>query len=248
MNNSDIKYIFFDLEATGLPINYDYSHLNIIEIAWVITDNKFNIINKFNYFINGDFIITDFIQNLTGISKQLTINKGYSLNNILNLFFHDLKNCDILIAHNINYDYNLLKSEIKKLINLNDNIITNYHLNLLNNTFQLCSLYIFKNEFNLNKLIITNYKLNSIYHYLIRNDTIQTHRALDDVIMIIDCFKTFNNLNLIKYILSKPIYFGKYKYKSLLNIKDIDKNYFNWIISNKYNFPNLSFTNKRKNS
>ena len=88
MENNGLQFMIFDTETTGLPINNNYSHLNIIEIGWVITDKYMNVIKEQSYIINGKFDIPNFIKQLTGISKQLTINEGMSIFDVLKEFYN----------------------------------------------------------------------------------------------------------------------------------------------------------------
>lgn len=227
---SEIKTLFFDLETTGLPINGDYSHINIIEIGWAVTDNNFNIIKKENYLINGDFEITDFITNLTGISKQDTINNGVQLLEAINHLFKDINNVEILIAHNIHYDYSVLLSELTE----NSNKIIEFvgYIKKLKNKIRLDSTIILNNECKKSNYNVPNKKLQSFYNTLIKTDCIQTHRAIDDVMMIVECLNKLDNVNILDYFLNKKAHCGKYKGKTMLSIYNSNTGYYKWLLIN----------------
>jgi len=223
-----IQLLFLDTETTGLPAGKDYSNINITEIGWVITDINFNKIKEENHLINGDFEITDKITEITGITKQMTIDNGKEITKVLDIFFNDLKGCQFYIAHNMNYDYNVIKQE------LTNNKLTKYIKTLYDN-IQICSMNVLKNIFKENDIKLLNNKLNTCHNYLIKYDVIQTHRALDDVNMIIACFKQIENYNIIIHTFcNNNISFGKYKGNSFKFIYNNDKRYFIWLLSSKY--------------
>lgn len=236
-----LNFMILDVETTGLPINNNYSHLNIIEIGWVITDKYINIIKQNSFIINGDFEINENIEQLTGISKQKTINDGITITNALNVFYKDIINCQFIIAHNILFDYNMILTEIKNIYN-NNNINQNeydHYINIFKNKIKLCSKYILQKEIDNRYLVISNYKLISYYNYLVGNDNIQTHRSLDDIFMIIECFQSLDEFDILFYFWNKTIQFGKYKYKTNEWICDNDRKYFDWLLFNIYNIDTL---------
>lgn len=71
MNNK--TYLVFDLETTGL----DYKTEQIIEVAAILYDDKFNQLDSFHTFVSLEEgrVLSDFIKEYTGITEEDLANK-----------------------------------------------------------------------------------------------------------------------------------------------------------------------------
>lgn len=95
-------YVAFDLETTGLSPQED----QIIEIGAVkIRDGK--ISGKYNCIIHPEVEVSDFIMNLTGISKDMLEN-GIPLKEGVEGFLEFSKDFPVL-GHNVMFDYKFMK-------------------------------------------------------------------------------------------------------------------------------------------
>ena len=216
---SSIKICIFDSETTGLPKKNDFSEINMIELGYLIIDLKLNIIKEKNFLIKGKYDIPEFITNLTGITKEIINERGIEINEVSEEFYNDLKDCEFIIAHNLRFDYGMLKKELE-----------DKHKKELMNKIQFCSINIFKNEIEKEK--ITNYKLETIYNYLHPEPYKQTHRALDDCHMILSSFKRIEKFNMWNYYWNKPLNIGKHKHRkwNYYQLYKNDYNYYNFLI------------------
>lgn len=234
MDTDSLKFCFIDTETTGLSNNS-----NIIELAWVITDKNLNVIKEESHIINGDFEITDFIQNLTGISKEKTVNEGISIQSALLKFYNDILKCQFLVAHNIYFDYKMIINEINNIFKENNNELTHY-TNVFQSKIRLCSQFILKKECFEREIDLENNKLQTFYNRLIEEPMVQTHRALNDIYMIIECFQELYEFDILRYFWNKHISFGKHKKKTNEWIYDNDREYFNWLLTEVYNVDTLN--------
>lgn len=95
-------YVAFDLETTGLSLEND----QIIEIGAVkIRDGK--ISGKYNCIIHPEIEVSDFIINLTGISREM-LGKGISLRKGVEDFLEFSRDFPVL-GHNVMFDYKFMK-------------------------------------------------------------------------------------------------------------------------------------------
>ena len=103
--------VSLDLETTGLSPGKD----KIIEIGAVKTDSNGNQIEEFNSLVNPGILISDFIENLTGISNDdvLSSLKFVDIVDEFQSFLDD----SIIIGHNIEFDLRFLSEEGLKLNN-----------------------------------------------------------------------------------------------------------------------------------
>ena len=57
-----------------------------------------------------DFTINN--SDFHNITDEISKNDGYKFDTIADIFYKELKNCEMIIAHNIGFDINVIKSEL----------------------------------------------------------------------------------------------------------------------------------------
>jgi DNA polymerase III subunit alpha len=124
-------FLIFDTETTGLPKNYnapltDFDNWpRCIQIAWQLHDEFGNILEHEDYLIKPDgFDIPFDSEQIHGISTELAINEGVSINKVLTHFNEILKKTEFLGGQNIDFDLSILGSEF--LRNGFENPLPNY--------------------------------------------------------------------------------------------------------------------------
>lgn len=237
MEEDGLKFCILDTETTSLNTKTG----NIIEIGWIVTDKELNVLKQQNFLINGDFEISEFIKNLTGISKEKTISDGVPLQTAFESLYEDIVKCQFIVAHNVVFDYNMIITEINNLFKDKEkekNELEHY-LNIFKSKIRLCSRYILQRECRERGLVPTNYKLQTLYNYLIDSEQSQSHRAIDDVYMILECFQELADFDILYYFWNKHLVFGKHKNQTNEWIYDNDKDYFNWLIKDVYKIDTL---------
>lgn len=216
-----MSFLIFDTETSGLPKKYyNFEDVKMLEIGYIILDNEFKKVKENNFLIKTDIEVPEIITKLTGITKELLDEKGENIEYILSNFYNDIKNVDIIMAHNNKFDLGILRQEF---ININKgDIFDNYIYKKINlDTLDIFKKYINKDE-------IENFKLQTIYKYYNIENFIQTHRALDDCNMLYSSLvylKNNNEFNPYKYYIEKPFNFKKYPKMNLKTIYCRDKYY-----------------------
>ena len=101
-------YSIVDIETTG----NGYRGQRITEISIFVFDGK-KIVNEFTSLVNPEQKIPAFITNLTGITDAMvrTAPKFYEIAKTVEEITHDT----VFVAHNVNFDYNIIKQEFKDL-------------------------------------------------------------------------------------------------------------------------------------
>lgn len=120
-----VKIIFFDTETTGLATNDKINALDqkgnwpdIVSICWMIFENR-TLIRKEYYIIRPEgFIIPYKSTQIHGISQMKAEREGVPLQDVLGLFANDIKDAYLLIAHNIDFDKNVLFNSYKWRLNI----------------------------------------------------------------------------------------------------------------------------------
>jgi DNA polymerase III epsilon subunit-like protein len=123
-----MRFLVFDTETTGLPqtryISPDTLHQwpHIVQFSYVIYDSSLNdIVESKDYIIKvpKGISISDDSSKIHGITNEISFKKGIQISEVINEFFYYLRSSDKLIGHNIEFDINMIKIELLRIINSN---------------------------------------------------------------------------------------------------------------------------------
>ncbi len=183
--------IFIDTETTGLPtlISYNryypyyqleyYNKSRIIELGYMVYDSNNNKIKEFNKLIRpNNFEITN--TEIHGITNEQAINEGINIIDALKELEEDLKYTDTIIAHNINFDINIILSEASRA--KCSKLVESIHKKVKKCTFKIAQ-----------EIYKKNFKLVNLYSHLFNKNIEQEHRALSDVKILVDCYFELHN-------------------------------------------------------
>jgi DNA polymerase-3 subunit epsilon len=185
----------YDVETTGLPIrinrrlNYNnlesFNNCRLISISWIITDNINNIIEKGTYYVKPDnFEVSQESINIHGLTKQFLDENGVSIHNIIDLIkniFTEKYEIIKIVSHNIDFDINVLKSELVRY-NYSDLLIK------INDIETYCTMLKSQSVMRVNKWP----KLSEAYRYFYDEDITNAHQAEYDTLY---CYKIFKKLS-----------------------------------------------------
>lgn len=161
------RYVVLDIETTGFSKEFS----KITEIAAIkLMDNK--IIDKFQTLVNPEQPIPGKISELTGITDSM-VYKQKLIQEILPTFV-DFLDDNIVVGHNVDFDYGFLDYNYQKYFNKN---LTND---------KLCTIKIAKKLFPK----IASCRLDSLCNYFdIKNE--RAHRAMGDTMATTKLFLKF---------------------------------------------------------
>jgi DNA polymerase III epsilon subunit-like protein len=211
-----MRLLIFDTETNGLPkskiISPDTLHLwpHILQMSYLIYDVSKNEITEIKddiIEVSEDILITEEVTNINGIDKEMTSTKGKPIMSVLNNFFHFLRNTDKLIGHNIEFDLNMIKIELLRLIynktlDLTKEQLKLYksHLHYINNyknisctlkeSIKFCNIQQ-TNRFG--EVYLKYPKLNELYEKLFSITANNLHNSLNDVFVTLRCYMKLNN-------------------------------------------------------
>lgn len=103
-----MKYAIIDIETTG----GSFVNSKITDVAILIHDGE-RVIDEFSSLVNPEIPIPKFIVGLTGISDEMVVNAPRFFE-IAKQIVEITEDC-IFVAHNISFDYNVMRSEFKNL-------------------------------------------------------------------------------------------------------------------------------------
>ena len=111
-------YLFFDVETTGLPLSYSApvhrldNWPRVVQLAWMLFEHK-DLVDKADHIIKPEgFIIPADAVRIHGITTKTAIEKGVGLTDALALFLSAVKRADVIVAHNIDFDINIVGAEL----------------------------------------------------------------------------------------------------------------------------------------
>ena len=182
-----MKYFFFDTETTGLPKDWkapasDFKKWpRIVQIAWIICDENGKDIKRRNLIIRPEgFEIPKPASDVHGISTKKAYEQGSILLGVLWEVWNDISESDIIIAHNISFDQNVLGAEFHRA-RYDDILERAEKFCTLQSTIEFCNL---PGKFNKPKYP----KLIELYQKLFHVGFDGAHDALVDVEACKRCF------------------------------------------------------------
>lgn len=211
----------FDTETTGLPKTKFINPFKldewpfIVQLSYTIFDTSINniiLIQDHIVKMENNVNICEESSNIHGITNEISKNKGMLINNVLEKFFYHMKDCDIIVGHNVSFDLNMIKVELLRMINLNmsysDEYIKYIKLNLhyLNNikniyctlkeSIELCNIQLISKAGNPYKKYPKLIELHKTLFQTIPNNL---HNALNDILITLRCYmKMKHNIDINK--------------------------------------------------
>lgn len=214
-----MRFLVFDTETTGLPKTRFISPFtlhqwpHIVQFSYIIYDSSLNnIVESKDYIIKvpESILIPDDSSKIHGITNQISLDKGVPINDVLSEFFHDLREVDTLIGHNIEFDVNMVKVELLRLINKNSlaeeqSKLYKYDLHFLTNfknisctlkdSIQLCNI---QSIDKYGKPYLKYPKLVELHEKLFNQCPSNLHNSFNDILVTLRCFmKLKHDIDLI---------------------------------------------------
>jgi len=137
------KILVFDVETTGLLPKKNFSPVptplteypHIIQLSFALYDIKQNcVVSQYDSYVKIDqtIDICDKIRDLTGITPTICEKQGRPIIEVLDEFNRAYKECDVLVAHNMDFDITMVQTEIKRnyesiIRSSSPNIITTFN-------------------------------------------------------------------------------------------------------------------------
>ncbi len=175
-----MKIMILDTETTGFSPKEEY----IIQLAYLIYDTKSNKIEQTNLYIEPPIkILNSHIHHIT----NEFVKDSYKFSEIAQIFLDDLYDIDLLVGHNISFDINFLKEELKR-VNITTKRLDDIQIyDTMKNSVNICKI---KNHYGSFKYP----KLNELYQHFFKKDFDNLHNAVSDVRCTFDCYKKLISL------------------------------------------------------
>ncbi|MCU0397707.1 MAG: DNA polymerase III subunit alpha, partial [Cyclobacteriaceae bacterium] len=199
-------YLIFDTETTGIPHNKTAPITDLenwprlVQIAWQLHDAHGGLIDRQNYIIKPEgFNIPFKAEQIHGISTQRALDEGEDLHSVLTSFFSDLEKSQLLVGHNIEFDINIIGSELIRKSMDPENLLSINKLDTGIASIEFCQLSGgIGGKLKMPRLIELHQKLFS-------KDFGDAHDAAYDVAATARCFFGLIKKNVIQPVDSTPV-------------------------------------------
>jgi DNA polymerase-3 subunit alpha len=117
--------LILDVETTGLPKRigkgfpaynniHAYDDARMVQLTMMLCNDNLEEIELLDYIIKSDgFSINN--SHLHGITEEISLHQGIPFSEIVSVILSQIKKVSHIIAHNIEFDINILKSELFRL-------------------------------------------------------------------------------------------------------------------------------------
>jgi DNA polymerase-3 subunit alpha (Gram-positive type) len=183
-----LKIIFFDLETTGLSSAIE----SILEVAAVVIDENYNILDTYHSFINPGKRIPPIITKLTGITDA-TVRTARTEYIVVKEFMEWVKghSAQYVAGHNVkSFDINWIKTKVNKY-----GLVCTFPTEVIDTLEYSKRLYkegVLKHYTAATDKGNVSFKLEHLINYFELTD--QTHRAIDDVTQNIIVYRKLKEL------------------------------------------------------
>ena len=193
--------LIIDIETNGLPncsgFSYgkypDYNDIDkykssrIVQMSMMLCNKKFEQIELKDFIVKAtDFTIDN--SRFHGITNEISSEKGVLFSEIAEEFLNNLKKVKCIIAHNANFDINIIKSELYRagLYSIIDELKTKRILCSMKQTKNMVKA---KNSYG-----IKDPSLAELYKFIVKKDMENAHNSKYDVLNLYEIILKLNNL------------------------------------------------------
>jgi DNA polymerase III epsilon subunit-like protein len=189
-----MKLLIFDTETTGLPkarlpsSRGPNNWPHIVSISWVILDADTNkTIDVQSYIVKPrNWTVPEDSVKIHGITEEKAQKEGYDLQFVISQFLG--QSYDILVAHNLEFDYNVLHNAINWDLDIEFNGISKPKYCTMELSKDICKL---KGMFG-----YKSPKLSELYEYTFKRkpDSHSLHNSLYDTMILRDVIESCDEL------------------------------------------------------
>lgn len=182
----DTVYLVLDIETSGIIINNNgvKQYPEIAQIAWVLANKKGNVIKKNSFIVDTPFLNKKNIS-IINFDFEIANEIKTQIKNVLEQLLIDIRICDYVVAHNINFDVNILGYYFNQL----------YGANPFENKKKICTMVSTTRFCNIKSEYGLKYpKLSELYYKLFDIEPTELHNAEIDVFYTLKCFRKLKSL------------------------------------------------------
>jgi len=194
-------YLIFDTETNGLPITpcygifplYNdltkYNNARVVQVSYIITDSTYNKLEESDTIIKLDNFKID-NHKFHGITEEISETRGVPFVDFAKAFNFSLDFVHTIVAHNINFDFNVLCAEFHRY-GLQE-VLTKFESKV-----QICTMKRYKQLIGAtfkNSKNIKDPNLKELYHYATGEIMEHHHNSMYDTLNLWKAVKAIETL------------------------------------------------------
>ncbi len=115
------KYLFFDTETNGVPKNYKAPYTDtdnwprLLQLGFLLTTEMETRLMSGNILIQPTFDLNPQAAETHGLTIERLQGEGMPIKKAMEIFYHAIDAADVIIAHNLNFDKNVIGAELERL-------------------------------------------------------------------------------------------------------------------------------------
>lgn len=189
--------LFIDTETTGLPLNANlpFTELGnwpyLVQVALIIEDDNYGVLARRNIILkpNG-YTIPESSTKVHGISNESAVKNGEDRDKIISFLDFVLYKSDIIIGHNVEFDLNVIKSEIIRIKGMGNALFEKKKHSIIDTMKMGMNICKIPNlSFNTRMSQPYKYpKLDELYYKLFNKHFDNQHDSMADIQATHDCY------------------------------------------------------------
>ena len=195
--------LILDTETNGLPNSpcygmyplytnlKHYRNARIVQISFILTDSEFRKLEESDTIIKSDGFSIDNTE-FHGITNEISQTKGTPFTEWANMFNNSLDYVDYIIAHNIDFDINVLKSELYRynLLDIIDKLEQKRIICTMKGTKSIVKATFKRPNIKTGALDIKDPSLKELYFFATGKEIQNQHNSLHDIINLLECINS----------------------------------------------------------
>jgi len=182
--------LFFDTETSGMyQWKLDNNHVDqphLMQIAAILADDSGKIITQFSSLVKPmmKYRVDPEAENVHGLTWDMCNKQGIESERVMELFVDMCKKSDLIVAHNMNFDYLIIKSFLSRL----------FVADIIDEMKKFCTMAATTNILKLPGKFEGKYKwtkLDECYRFFFAEELTNAHDAMSDVMA---CKRVFFHL------------------------------------------------------
>ena len=153
--STTINILVFDVETTGFikKTNDINEQPYILQLSFIVYEkhlkmSKSSVKKIYNEYIKipNNVFISEEITQLTGITKEICMERGKKMSNVISDFYDAYKECDYVVSHNLDFDGEMVMLEIYRNKNVlhslspSSSLMFNKYYNMENQITKYCTM------------------------------------------------------------------------------------------------------------
>ena len=217
-----MKVIIFDTETTGLPKSRQSLVTNteewphIVQFSYIVYDmlaNKLEKVVDSIVKLPTEILIPIESSAIHNITKEISDEHGVPIKEVINNFVKDLAECSMLIAHNLEFDMNMLIVELLRMNREAELIEDESTVELNNSAYETimkigkyCTMKETEKKCNIKAISKSGKEytkfptLSELHYFLFKSYPKNIHNSLNDILICLRCFYILQKKTDILYV------------------------------------------------